>query len=381
MEYFNPNMFYSNGVQPVSAGLWPDAYQIGLQQQQSAISNGYYQMPMTAMPEMIVQQPQQQMISSAYYQVPTVTAPEMIVQQAQSQVVPTMYYQPPVMTGPQAITTTVPSEGTVQQPAPTNTTTTTKTVTTRVLEPTTTAVEEKLQPRGLRTSSTSTSSDISTTSTESTITSIPEPVRTNPIVPTVIPIHTMGVVPPVRRVVHRPYTPSGYVSSDLDYGRRKVYKTDYKYRHYYCCNVCRGRWDLRNRSYSCCEWFYGFPVWYLLLSGLLFLGLLVGFFTLFGLQPTLNPSRRDATAETRLLNRTQIVYGYYRICGFQINATVDTPTTLILCANTGTTTTARVELSPFYTVISGTNAQSFSQIFILFCCVIAWHISIVLLRT
>ena len=375
MEYFNPNMFYPNGMQPVSAGLWPNTYQIGLQHQQPAIPNGYYQMP-----EMIVQQPQQQMVSSAYYQVPTVTAPEMIVQQAQSQVVPTMYYQPPAMTG-LPITTTVSSEGTVQQPAPTNTTTTTKTVTTRVLEPTTTVVEEKLQPRGLRTSSTSSSSDISTTSTESTITPIPETVKTNPFLPPIVPIHTMAAVAPARRVIHRPYTPGGYVSSDLDYGRRKVYKTDYKYRHYYCCNVCRGRWDLRNRSYSCCEWFYGFPVWYLLLFGLLFLGLLVGFFTLFGLQPTLNPSRRDATAETRLLNRTQIVYGYYRNCGFQINATVGTPTTLILCANTGTTTTARVELSPFYTVISGTNVQSFSQIFILFCYVIAWHISIFLLRT
>ena len=386
MEYFTPNMYYPNGVQSASTGFWPNGYQIATQQQQ-AIPAMYYQVPTTTVPEIVVQQPQQQqqVIPTAYYQ-----APEVIVQQSQ-QAVPTVYYQPPIMNGP-SIATTIPSEGTVQQP-PTNTTTTTKTVTTRVLDPPTTVapmetsiVEERVQtqPRGLRTGSTSTSSDISTTSTESIITPVlpPEPVRLNPVLPPVVPLHTTTTMPPVRRVIHRPaYTPSGYVSSELDYGSRKVYKTDYKYRHYYCCNLCKGRCDLRNRSYSCCEWFYGCPVWCLLISGILFLGLLAAFFTLFGLQPSLNSSRRDATAETRLLNRTQVVYGFYQNCGFQVNATVGTPTTLILCTNTGTTTTARVQLSPFYTVISGANMRSFSQIFILFSSVSVWQISKFLIRT
>lgn len=395
-------MYYPNAVQPGSAGFWPNGYPIATQQQQ-AVPAMYYQVPTTTVPEIVVQQPQQQVVPTAYYQMPELVVqqpqqqqiipsayyqmPEVIVQQSQ-QAIPTTYYQPPTMTGPPIVTTN-PSEGTVQQP-PTNTTTTTKTVTTRVLDPPTTApavetttVEEKIQtqPRGLRTGSTSTSSDISTTSTESTITPVPEPIRTNPILPPVLPIHTTTTMPPVHRVIHRPYTPSGYVSSELDYGRRKVYKTDYKYRHYYCCNICKGRFDLRNRSYSCCEWFYGCPVWCLLLLGILFLGLLAAFFTLFGLQPTLNSSRRDATAETRLLNRTQIVYGFYQNCGFHINATVDTPTTLILCTNTATTTTARVQLSPFYTVISGTNVRSFSQILILFCFVSIWQITAFSIRT
>ena len=78
------------------------------------------------------------------------------------------------------------------------------------------------------------------------------------------------------------------------------------------------------------------------------------FFTLFGLQPALNSSRRTETAETRLLNRRQIIYGFYRLCGYQVNASY-VPTTLILCTNTASTSTARIELSSFYTVINGTH--------------------------
>jgi hypothetical protein len=180
---------------------------------------------------------------------------------------------------------------------------------------------------------------------------------------------------PVHRVIHRPYTPSGYYSEELDYGRRKVYKTDYKYRHYYCCNICKGRFDLHNRSYGCCEWFYGCPIWALILSGLLFLALLVTFFTLLGLQPSLNSSRFASTAQTRLLNRTQVVYGFYQNCGFQVNATSGTATTLILCTNTATTTTARIQLSPFYTVISKATDYSSCRILILLCSLSVLQIS------
>lgn len=355
-------MYYPSVMQPTSAGIWPNAYQIPAQQQQQ-IPAVYYQVP----------------------SLPTTTVPELMVQQ---QPVPTVYYQTPAVTVPPIQTTTIPEGIVQQQQAPTNTTTTSKTVTTRVLEPTTQTIATSTVPpvtttvetttvherpphyrRGLRSLSSSSYSDDTTTSINSIITPQPEIIKQQTILPPTLPIQTTAIAP-VHRVVHQPYreyTPSGYYSSDLDYGKRKVYKTDYKYRHYYCCNVCKGRCDLRNRSYGCCEWFYGCPLWSLIICGLLFLALLVGFFTLFGLQPTINSSRRDATAETRLVNRTQIIYGFYKNCGYQVNATIDTPTTLILCANTGTTTTARIELSSFYTVISEANLNSYYKILILFC--------------
>ena len=342
---------------PTSTGIWPNAYP-GFTQQQQGIPAMYYQMPSMA------------------------TVPDVMTQQS----IPTVYYQAPTVTAP-PITT---SEVVTQQPPQVNATTTSKTVTTRVLDPTTITKTEVIPtqttvnetniprrpqnyPRGLRTFSSSTDSDLSTTSTESTITPQPEVIKQNPVIhPPPFPVlHTTNMAP-VHRVVHRPYTPSGYYSSELDYGRRKIYKTDYKYRHYYCCNICKGRCDLHNRSYSCCEWFYGCPVWSLLFCGLLFLGLLAGFFALLGLQPSINSSRYSETAETRLINRTQVVYGFYQNCGYQVNATVNTATTLILCANTGTTTTARIQLSAFYTVISGTEKPSYSTVFIFIGCFIVF---------
>jgi len=322
---------------PTSNGIWPNPYQYGAQT--TGMQPMYYQM--ATMPELMTQ--------------PTI---------------PTVYYQTPAIT-------TVP---TLSQPQPTMTT---KTVTTRVLEPTqppvNATVPEKTvtQVETVRTPSSSSSSSSSSTatihsdtSTDSTISSRPTSIR--PSHPPLVPIHTTALAP-VQRVVHRPYTPSGYISSELDYGRRRIYKTDYKYRHYYCCNMCKGRWDLHNRSYSCCEWFYGCPVWSLLICGLLFLGLLAGFFALFGLQPTLNSSRYSETAEVRLVNRTQIIYGFYQNCGYQVNATVDTPTTLILCVNTNATTTARIELSSFYTVISRTTKNSQENLLISFICFIVFQ--------
>jgi len=373
-------MYYPNVVQPTSAGIWPNTYQINPQQQQ-AIPAVYYQVP----------------------SLPTTTIPEVIVQQ---QPVPTVYYQAPTVSVP-PIQTATTSEVTVQQP-PTNTTTTSKTVTTRVLDPTTivpattaanvppvtttttvlptvetTTINERPRNhlRGLRSLSPSTYSDDTTTSINSSVTPQPEIIKQQTtVLPSNIPIQPTAIAP-VRRVVHRvhrEYTPSGYYSTELDYGRRKIYKTDYKYRHYYCCNVCKGRWDLFNRSYGCCEWFYGCPVWALILCGLLFLALLVTFFTLFGLQPSINPSRRAETAETRLLNRTQIIYGFYQNCGYQVNATANTQTTLILCTNTGTTTTAIIQISPFYTIINGTNSSSsYCKILILFCYLFVLKINIV----
>jgi hypothetical protein len=335
-------MYYPSVAQPTSAGIWPNTYQIGAQQQPAV----YYQVP----------------------SFPATTIPETIVQQ---QPVPTVYYQAPTMTVP-SITATTTSEANVQQP-PVNSTTTTKTITTRILDPTTLPSVEtptirersRNQPRGLRNLSTSTSSDDTTTSTESSLTPQPEMIKQPTIFPPQLPIQTTTMAP-VKRVIHRPYTPSGYYSSDLDYGKRKIYKTDYKYRHYYCCNWCKGRCDLHNRSYGCCEWFYGCPVWALILFGLLFLALLVTFLTLFGLQPSINASRRAATAETRLLNRTQVIYGFYKNCGYQVNASAGTPTTLILCTNTPTTTTARIQLASVYTVISETNDCSYCRMLILF---------------
>jgi len=367
-------MYYPNFVQPTSAGIWPNTYQINPSQQQA--------------------------IPAVYYQVPSMTVPEVIVQQPQQQSIPTVYYQAPPVTVP-PIQTTTTSEVTIpQQQPPTNTTTTSKTVTTRILDPTTTVanvppvtttavvptietttIHERPQnyPRGLRSLSSSTYSDDTTTSVNSTVTPQPEIIKQQTILPPQIPIQTTGIAP-VRRVVHqahRPYTtPSGYYSSDLDYGKRKIYKTDYKYRHYYCCNWCKGRFDLHNRSYGCCEWFYGCPVWSLIFCGLLFLALLVTFITLFALQPSINASRNAATAETRLLNRTKLIYGFYQNCGYQVNASSNTPTTLILCTNTGTTTTAQIELSPFYTVISETNFYSYSKILILFCYLFVLKINI-----
>lgn len=152
----------------------------------------------------------------------------------------------------------------------------------------------------------------------------------------------------VRHVLHRPRS---NVSADFDYRKRTVYKSDYKYRHYYCCNVFQGRYELHNRPYSCCEWFYGSPLWLLILMAVFLLILIVIFLILFGLQPTLNSSRYTETVEKRLINRTRIIYGFYQNCGYQVNSSY-LLTTLILCSNTGTTTTGRIELSSFYTVIS-----------------------------
>ncbi|CAF3614112.1 unnamed protein product [Rotaria sp. Silwood1] len=393
-------MYYPTVVQPTSAETWPNAYQINTQQQQ-AIPAIYYQVPTVTVPSFPT----------------TTTVPEAIVAQ---QPVPTVYYQTPSVTVP-PIPTTTTSQTNIQQQPQTTSITTTKT--TRILDPTTlptidqnsvskeikttttatkpeisttqtivtstatngpqvtrttvaptvetTIIQERPQnqPRRLRSLSTSTYSGSTTTSTHSTITPQPEIIQ-QPVVlpppPPPVPIQTTTIAP-VRRVIHhahhhRQRTPSSYYSSDLDYGKQKVYKTDYKYRHYYCCNVCKGRCDLRNRSYGCCEWFYGCPVWALILCGLFFLALLITFLTLFGLQPSINSTRRAETAETRLLNRTQIIYGFYKNCGYQINATSNTPTTLILCTNTATTTTARIELSSFYTVISETNYYTYSKI-------------------
>ena len=233
-----------------------------------------------------------------------------------------------------------------------------------VPEPTSTAhITATIKPTNRDSETPRSSVSASSTSSSSSSKSMVTPENTNVLQAPVITTMQTSAVAPVRRVLHRAprlRTPSGYISSDLDYGKQRVYKTDYKYRHYYCCNICRGRYDLHNRSYSCFEWFYGCPLWAYLLLALLLLALVVTFFTLFGLQPTLNASRRSETVETRLINRTQIIYGFYQNCGFQVNATF-VPTTLILCTNTATTTTARIELSSFYTVISCANSTHVSM--------------------
>ncbi|CAF4438776.1 unnamed protein product, partial [Didymodactylos carnosus] len=145
----------------------------------------------------------------------------------------------------------------------------------------------------------------------------PQPIITQPIQQQIIQ-EPLTTIVPHRRIVHRvkrAKTHSGYYSSDLDYGHRKVYKSDYKYRHYYCCNWCKGRWELSNRSCGCCEWFYGCPLWTLIFLTLLLLAIFVTFFTLLGLQPSINSNRRSETAQNRLLNRTAIVYGFVQNCG------------------------------------------------------------------
>jgi hypothetical protein len=260
-------MYYPN----TSAGMWPNPYQINTQQQQ-AMSAVYYQLP----------------------SLPTTTVPEMFVQQQQP--VPTVYYQTPSVFVP-PIQTTTTSEAVVPQPQTTSTTTT-KSVTTRILDPSTiptvgnksfieetkttttvnnpetqaaqgivtsravdvppvttttivptietTRINERPErrPHRFRNLSTSTYSDDTTTSTSSTFVAPPPAIQQQNVFPSQLPYQTTGIAP-VHRVAHRPYrspiTPSGYQSSDLDYGKRKVYKTDYKYRHYYCCNWCRGR--------------------------------------------------------------------------------------------------------------------------------------------
>ncbi|CAF1334492.1 unnamed protein product [Didymodactylos carnosus] len=165
-------------------------------------------------------------------------------------------------------------------------------------------------------------------------------VVTQPIQTQIITEPMITVVPHRRliRRVKRAKTQSGYYSSDLDHGFRRVYKSDYKYRHYYYCNWFKGRCDLKNRSCGCCEWFYGCPVWMLVLLMLLFLGILVAFFTLLGLQPTINAARRSQTAQNRLLNKTVIVYGFLENCGY---GTAGAGTTLPLCINTISTTTVQ----------------------------------------
>ena len=218
--------------------------------------------------------------------------------------------------------------------------------------------------RRIRTISTSPYSDYTTSSTSSyttmsTVTPPPHYVtRPRMILPPRPPIETTiiddppATIVPERRYIHRARrirTYSGNYSSDLDHGKRKIYKSDYKYRHYYYCNWCKGRCDLPNSSCGCCEWFYGCPVWALILAGLLFLALLVTFFTLLGLQPTINPTRRSETAETRVLNRTKTVFGFLQNCG----SSASSITTLALCANTLTTSTSSVIVSSTYTLSTG----------------------------
>ncbi|CAF4642138.1 unnamed protein product [Rotaria sp. Silwood1] len=234
--------------------------------------------------------------------------------------------------------------------------------------------------RRIRTNSPSTFSTYTTSSTgsyttnsyttNSTITPRPHIIKQHTILPPRPPIQTTIIndppttIVPERRFIHhvrRTRTHSGYYSSDLDFGKRKVYKSDYKYRHYYYCNWCKGRCDLPNSSCSCCEWFYGCPLWGLILLGLLLLALIVTFFTLLGLQPTINSARRSQTAETQLLNRTQIIYGYLQNCGYQANS----PTTLVLCSNTGTTSTSRIELSSYYMTSKSIKYSFYNQSLIL----------------
>lgn len=285
----------------------------------------------------------------------------------QTQSIPIVYYP------------TATTEPLIHQPTQTLlSTTTTKSVTTRILDPTTlptistnpiaeeTQPNQTVEPANL--SQVTTTINVpnsnnsvrpaSATSSFSGKSSSTQSVSPPAAVTTVQPPPLIHPFIPKRRVIHQAHrlrTPSGYFSSDLDYTKRKVYKTDYKYRHYYCCNYCRGRWDLHNRFYSCCEWFYGCPLWAYLLLALFFLALLITFLTLFGLQPAVNAERRSQTAQTRLLNRTQIIYGFYLNCGYQVNATY-VPTTLVLCTNTPTTTTARIELSSYYTIINGSKS-------------------------
>jgi len=230
--------------------------------------------------------------------------------------------------------------------------------------------------RRIRTLSTSPFSDYTTSSTSSyttrsTITPRPHVIKQHMILPPRPPIQTTIIndppttIVPERRFIHRARrtrTYSGYYSSDLDHGKQKVYKSDYKYRHYYYCNWCKGRCDLKNSSCGCCEWFYGCPLWALILLGLLFLALLVTFFTLLGLQPTINSARRSETAETSLVNRTKIVYGFLQNCGFQAN----NPTTLVLCANTQTTSTSIVVVSGSSIISKGIKNSFDNQSFVLF---------------
>lgn len=218
--------------------------------------------------------------------------------------------------------------------------------------------------RRIRTISTSPYSDYTTSSTSSyttmsTVTPPPHYVtRPRMILPPRPPIETTiiddppATIVPERRYIHRARrvrTYSGNYSSDLEHGKRKIYKSDYKYRHYYYCNWCKGRCDLPNSSCGCCEWFYGCPVWALILAGLLFLALLVTFFTLLGLQPTINPTRRSETAETRVVNRTKTVFGFLQNCG----SSASSITTLALCINTHTTSTSSVIVSSTYTLSTG----------------------------
>ncbi|CAF1988918.1 unnamed protein product [Rotaria magnacalcarata] len=383
-------MYYPSIAQPTAIGTWSNAYPINTQQQ--AIPTVYYQMPTTAAPiittsEVLVAQ---QQMPTVYYQTPSLNIPsnpptissQVNITQQQPQTTSTTTTKITRTLHPTTDNNTVAEEtsttSTVTTPEiPTtqtfavSTSTSVPQVTTSRLPPTaeTTTIDERpqIRTRRLRALSRSTSSDSSTTSSQSTITPQPQNIHQPTALPPQIPIQTVNIAP-LRRVIHYahhpPRTPSGYYSSDLDYGKRRVYKTDYKYRHYYCCNWCKGRCDLRNRSYGCCEWFYGCPLWGLICCGLGFLGLLVLFFTLFGLQPSINSTRHSDAAQTVLLNRTEIIYGFYKLCGYQINATSGTPTTLILCNTTATTSTARIQLSPFYTVISGANSYSFSKIVI-----------------
>ena len=269
-------------------------------------------------------------------------------------------------------------------PAVIATTTTVPQVNTTTVVPAveTTTIRERpiYRPRRRRTPSTITVSSYTTTTssssstsytTESTVTPRPHIITQRTVLPPRPPIETTVIneypkdVVPQRRIirqVRRVRTYSGYYSSDLEYGKQKVYKSDYKYRHYYYCNWCKGRCDLPNSSCSCCEWFYGCPVWGLLLLSLFFLALIVTFFTLLGLQPSINSARRSETVQTKLTNRTEVIYGYLQNCGYQTG----TWTTLVLCTNTGTTSTVRVALATSVVTLESSQTSPMNLWLILF---------------
>ena len=280
-----------------------------------------------------------------------------------------------------AIITT--STTTVPQVMSTTTTLAPVVETTTIRDRPTYRTRRRTRRRSIETPSSVTLSD-STTSSSSSYTTTPTPpvtprphiIKQHTILPPRPPIETTIIedfpreIVPEQRFIHhvrRTRTHSGYYSSDLDHGKRKVYKSDYKYRHYYYCNWCRGRCDLPNSSCSCCEWFYGCPAWGLLLCALFFVALLAAFITLLSLQPNINPARRSQTAETRLLNRTQVIYGFLQNCGVQLGA----PTTLVQCANTKTTSTARLSLSSAYMTLVARRSFVSNEFLIAFCCVCA----------
>ena len=354
-------MYYPSVFQPIQTGTLSNAYA----QPRQIVPTVYYQAPtVAALPSAtrtsteanLIQQPQTTSTTTTRIFDPTGTDDSVIEETKTTTIV----------TKPQ-----IPAQQTIVASTAANVpqVTTTMTAVSPMAETTKIYQKSPNPPRRFSSLSTSTNSDDTTTLTSSTVTPPPKIIQQPISLPPPVPIQTTTVAP-VGRVLHRVHRlrmPGSFYSTNLGHEKRKIYKTDYKYRHYYCCNWCKGRWDLHNRSYGCCEWFYGCPAWGLIFCGLLSLALLAAFISLFALQPSINLARRVATAETHLLNRTELIYGFFQNCGFQINATVDTPTTLILCTNTATTTTARIELPPFNTVISAANFYFYRKILILLC--------------